>query len=131
MQSYPNVHMNHSPSDVIGECVWRKTLMFQSIEVWLGVSCISRQVDLICVNVGICTRYQASPKKSHLTAVKRIIKYANGTLDYGIFYSKDTNDNLIGFVSPIMQEVLMIVKAPVDDVYFLERIWLCSFHYPI
>ena len=51
----------------------------------------------LCLSVGICARYQACPKQSHLTAVKRIIKYVNGTLDYGIFYSKDTNDNLIGF----------------------------------
>ncbi|KAL1217630.1 Retrovirus-related Pol polyprotein from transposon RE2 [Cardamine amara subsp. amara] len=51
----------------------------------------------LCLSVGICACYQACPKQSHLTAVKRIIKYVNGTLDYGIFYSKDTHDNLIGF----------------------------------
>ncbi|KAK2456484.1 hypothetical protein QL285_003845 [Trifolium repens] len=39
--------------------------------------------------VGVCDRYQAEPKKSHLTQVKRILKYMNGTSDdrnfYGIF----------------------------------------------
>lgn len=51
----------------------------------------------LCLSVGICARYQAFPKKSHLAAVKRIIKYVNGTSNYGIFYSKDTNDTLVGF----------------------------------
>ena len=34
--------------------------------------------------VGVCARYQAAPKESHLTAVKRIIRYINGTPDYGL-----------------------------------------------
>ena len=33
---------------------------------------------------------------SHLTAVKRIIKYVNGTSDFGLFYSKESNVSLIG-----------------------------------
>ena len=37
----------------------------------------------IAFSVGVCARYQAAPKESHLTAVKRIIRYVNGTLDYG------------------------------------------------
>ena len=40
----------------------------------------------IAFSVGICARFQACPKESHLTAVKRIIKYVCGTLDYGIWY---------------------------------------------
>ena len=35
--------------------------------------------------------------KSHITAVKKIIRYVNGTLDYGIWYSKDTNISLACF----------------------------------
>ena len=38
----------------------------------------------ICYSVGVCARYQANPKESHLSAVKRIIKYVNGTADYGL-----------------------------------------------
>ncbi|PNX62183.1 envelope-like protein, partial [Trifolium pratense] len=33
--------------------------------------------------VGVCARYQAEPKMSHLAQVKRILKYVNGTCDYG------------------------------------------------
>lgn len=32
-----------------------------------------------------------------MTAVKRIIRYVNNTLEYEIWYSKDTNSNLVGF----------------------------------
>ena len=31
----------------------------------------------IAFSVGVCARYQAAPKESHLTAVKQIIKYIN------------------------------------------------------
>ncbi|XP_045802502.1 secreted RxLR effector protein 161-like [Trifolium pratense] len=37
----------------------------------------------IAFAVGVCTRYQAAPKMSHLTQVKRILKYISGTCDYG------------------------------------------------
>ena len=50
----------------------------------------------ICYSVGVCARYQANPKESHLVAIKRIICYVNGTIDFGIWYSKDTNMNLVG-----------------------------------
>ena len=45
----------------------------------------------IAFSVSVCARYQAAPKESHLTAVKRIIRYINGTPDYGLWYSKDSN----------------------------------------
>jgi hypothetical protein len=41
--------------------------------------------------VGVCACFQANPKESHLTAVKRIIRYVNDTLLYGIWYSRETN----------------------------------------
>ena len=31
-------------------------------------------------NVGVCARYQANPKESHMTALKRIIKYVKPLL---------------------------------------------------
>jgi len=47
--------------------------------------------------VGVCARYQAEPKMSHLTQVKRILKYINSTSDYGIMYSHSENSMLIGY----------------------------------
>ncbi|KAJ9556992.1 hypothetical protein OSB04_011606 [Centaurea solstitialis] len=36
----------------------------------------------------LCARYQAEPKESHLTAVKRIFRYLKGTPNLGLWYSK-------------------------------------------
>ncbi|CAM8889388.1 unnamed protein product [Rhodiola kirilowii] len=47
--------------------------------------------------VGVCARYQADPKESHLLQVKRIIKYVCGTVEFGIWYTKDTNSHLVGY----------------------------------
>ena len=43
----------------------------------------------ISYNVGVCARYQANPKESHMTALKRIIKYVKTTAEFGVCYSKD------------------------------------------
>ncbi|KAK6131685.1 hypothetical protein DH2020_034592 [Rehmannia glutinosa] len=51
----------------------------------------------ISYSVCVCARYQSSPKESHLKAVKRIIRYINGTTELGILYSSDTTTNLVGF----------------------------------
>jgi len=48
-------------------------------------------------DVGVCARYQVEPKMSHLTQVKRILKYINNTCDYGIMYSQGENSMLIGY----------------------------------
>ena len=42
----------------------------------------------IAFSVVVCARFQVVLKESHLTVVKRIIRYTNGTYDYGIWYSK-------------------------------------------
>jgi hypothetical protein len=41
----------------------------------------------ITFSVGVCARFQANPKESHLTTVKHVIRYVNGTLLCGIWYS--------------------------------------------
>ena len=51
----------------------------------------------ITFSVGVCSKFQSNPKVSHLNAVKRIIKYVDGTCDYGFFYSKDSNLSLARF----------------------------------
>ncbi|CAM8890311.1 unnamed protein product [Rhodiola kirilowii] len=51
----------------------------------------------IAYAVGVCARYQVDPKESHLLQVKRIIKYVCGTIDFGIWYTKDTNPYLVGY----------------------------------
>ena len=38
----------------------------------------------ISYSVGVCARYQANPKESHMTALKRIIKYVKTTAKFGV-----------------------------------------------
>ena len=48
-------------------------------------------------SVGVCARYQVNPKESHTIALNRIIKYIKTTADFGVWYSKKTNDVLTGY----------------------------------
>ena len=51
----------------------------------------------ISYSVEVCAGYQANPKESHMIALKRIIKYVKTITDFGVWYSKDTNDVLTGY----------------------------------
>ena len=51
----------------------------------------------ISYNVEVCVRYQPNPKESNIIALKRIIKYVKATADFGVWYSKNTNDVLAGY----------------------------------
>ena len=48
----------------------------------------------ISYSVGMCARYQANPKESHMIALKRILKYVKTTVDFVTWHDKDTNDIL-------------------------------------
>ncbi|GKD74989.1 hypothetical protein Tco_1333271, partial [Tanacetum coccineum] len=41
-------------------------------------------------SVCMCARYQASPTKKHLEALKRVFWYLRGTINWGLWYLKDT-----------------------------------------
>ncbi|GKE66063.1 hypothetical protein Tco_1520224 [Tanacetum coccineum] len=40
--------------------------------------------------VCMCARYNASPTKKHLKALKRVFRYLRGTINWGLWYLKDT-----------------------------------------
>ncbi|GKA78712.1 retrovirus-related pol polyprotein from transposon TNT 1-94 [Tanacetum coccineum] len=56
----------------------------------------SSRPDLIYV-VCLCARYQANPTKKHLQAVKQIFRYLKGTINIGLWYSKDTGISLTAY----------------------------------
>ncbi|KAA8538836.1 hypothetical protein F0562_025528 [Nyssa sinensis] len=51
----------------------------------------------IAFSVGVCARFQSKPKESHSIALKRVVRYINATLEYGIRYSIDTNATLAAY----------------------------------
>ena len=51
----------------------------------------------LCYNVGICARYQANPKESHLLVVKKLIKYVSGKAELSLSYMHNTTTSLVGY----------------------------------
>jgi hypothetical protein len=47
--------------------------------------------------VGLCTRFQASPRSSHRTTVQQIFRYLKHTPEFGIWYSASSLLDLVGF----------------------------------
>jgi hypothetical protein len=48
-------------------------------------------------SVCMCTRFQASPRESHLKAIKRILRYLKYTQNVGLWYPKGAKFELIGY----------------------------------
>nr|GEV14099.1 RNA-directed DNA polymerase, eukaryota, reverse transcriptase zinc-binding domain protein [Tanacetum cinerariifolium] len=46
----------------------------------------------------VCARYQAHPIENHLKEVKRIFRYLRGTVNTGLWYTKDSGFELTGFL---------------------------------
>ena len=57
--------------------------------------CASRP-DIV-LSVGVCARYQAAPKESHMQAVNRILRYLVYTPRFGLWYPKGSNFSLASY----------------------------------
>ena len=51
----------------------------------------------ILQTMSMVARFQASPKETHVSTVKRIFRYLKGTIDYGLWYPKGKNFTLIAY----------------------------------
>jgi hypothetical protein len=51
----------------------------------------------IAFAVNLLARYNAAPTKRHWTRVKHILRYLNGTRDFGLFYKRGQDSTLIGY----------------------------------
>ncbi|KAE8704478.1 hypothetical protein F3Y22_tig00110450pilonHSYRG00264 [Hibiscus syriacus] len=47
--------------------------------------------------VGVMSRYMQNPKKPHLEAVRRILRYVKNTIDYGLLYKKGEDCKLVSY----------------------------------
>ncbi|XP_070005481.1 secreted RxLR effector protein 161-like [Nicotiana sylvestris] len=73
----------------------------------------------IVFSVGFCARFQANPKESHLTIVKRILRYLKGTTDLCIWYPKGSNFNLVGYADADYASFLVDRKSTSGMAHFL------------
>ncbi|XP_070006081.1 uncharacterized mitochondrial protein AtMg00810-like [Nicotiana sylvestris] len=63
--------------------------------------------------------YRANPNKSHLTVVKRILRYLKGIVDHCLWYPKGSNFNLVGFADADYVGFLVDRKSTSSMAYFL------------
>ncbi|RVW76433.1 Retrovirus-related Pol polyprotein from transposon RE1 [Vitis vinifera] len=81
----------------------------------------------IMYNVCLCARFQSCPKESHLSAVKRILRYLKGTMDIGLWYPKSDNFELIGFLDADFVDCRIERKSASGTCHFLGHS-LVSWH---
>lgn len=51
----------------------------------------------ILFSICLWARFQSDPRESHLTAIKRILKYLKGTTNVGLFYRRSEDFKLVGY----------------------------------
>jgi hypothetical protein len=51
----------------------------------------------IMLSVGICARYQAAQKESHMMAIKRVFRYLIHIPTFGLWYPKGSSFELVGY----------------------------------
>lgn len=62
-----------------------------------SISCLTARRPDIIYSVGVCAWLRLGPKKSHMKAVKRILKQLKGSQELGLWYSRSGNFELVGF----------------------------------
>ncbi|GJT26106.1 retrovirus-related pol polyprotein from transposon TNT 1-94 [Tanacetum coccineum] len=59
-----------------------------------SLMCLTSSRPNLIYAVCLCARYQAKSTEKHLNSVKRIFRYLKGTINMGLWYSKDTDMSL-------------------------------------
>lgn len=80
---------------------------------------LTASIPNIMFAVCICARYQASPKESHLMAVKRISKYIKRTQNLGLWYGRQSELDLIGYTDANFVRDRMVRKSTSGTCQFL------------
>ena len=51
----------------------------------------------IAFSVNLLSRYSSAPTKRHWNGIKHILRYLQGTIDMGLFYSNESKQQLLGY----------------------------------
>ena len=81
----------------------------------------------IMYSVCLCARFQSCPTESHLSDVKKFLKYFKGIMDIGLWYPKGDNFELIGFSDADFAGCKFERKSTSDTCHFLRQS-LISWH---
>ncbi|XP_074362729.1 secreted RxLR effector protein 161-like [Apium graveolens] len=72
-------------------------------------------------SVGMVSRYMERPTTLHLSAVKRILRYIKGTLQYGLTYARDSGNNVVtGFSDSDLGGTINDRKRTCGMVYYMN-----------
>ncbi|CAM8953553.1 unnamed protein product [Rhodiola kirilowii] len=77
----------------------------------------------IAYAVGVCARYQANPKESHLMQVKRIIKYVCGIAILGSGAPRTPTHTSLDTATRTGPETLKIGRILLEAIFSWETIW--------
>jgi hypothetical protein len=75
--------------------------------------------------VGLCARFQSSPRSSHRTIVQRVFRYLKHTLEFGIWYSASSSLDLVGFSDADFAGCGIDQKSTSGTCHFLESSLVC------
>src|SRR4051812_40429632 len=77
----------------------------------------------IMLSVGMCARFQAAPKESHVVAIKRIFRYLVHTPNFGLWYPKGSSSTSLVTRIRIGRETKWRGSPLPKDVNSLVGLW--------
>ncbi|XP_016168225.1 uncharacterized protein LOC107610735 [Arachis ipaensis] len=80
----------------------------------------SSRFDIV-QSVGVCSKFQSHPKESHLSTVKRIIRYIYGTSDFGLWYPKFDEFDIVGYCDADFAGDRIDRRSTIGICYFLRQ----------
>ncbi|GJZ83833.1 putative ribonuclease H-like domain-containing protein [Tanacetum coccineum] len=127
----------YTDSDYVGASLDRKSTTgeVEDIDVHLYKSMIGSLMYLtasrpdIMFDVCTCTRFQVTPKVSHLHAVKRIFRYLKGQPKLGLWYPKDSPFDLEAYFDSDYAGASLDRKSTTGGCQFLKSrliLWQCK-----
>ncbi|GJZ71670.1 hypothetical protein Tco_0635521 [Tanacetum coccineum] len=75
----------------------------------------------------LCARYHAKPTEKHLKEVKRIFCYLRGTINMGLWYTKDSGFKLTGFLDVDYARCKDTFKSTSSGAQFLGKKLLTNY----
>lgn len=76
----------------------------------------------LAYSVGVVSRFMEKPTSMHLNAAKRILRYVKGTMDFGLIYTKnDENNVVIGYSDSDLAGNVEDRKSTGGMVFYLNK----------
>ena len=66
----------------------------------------------ICFSMNTSSQCLIKPRRVHLIAAKHVMRYLKGTIDLGLYYGRDHDYNLYGYMDSDWEEFLQTGREP-------------------